>query len=150
MKQITLLLIAALSIFLFACEGPEGPAGADGIDGNANVKSVTFTVYPQNWEYGSGLYVYDYPTDLLTQSVVNNGSVHLYLAMDNDVWLALPYYTLGYGIAIGSLGIFTEGDATSTISVFKLVAIDGTPSSYNYPVDFNNYEEVEEYFKLID
>ena len=151
MKQITLLLIAALSIFLFACEGPEGPAGADGQDGNANVQSKTFTVYPQDWQDLDGLFGVSIETDLLTESVIKNGSVHLYFSIGEDAWVVLPYLDLGYGFSERNLALWSDYyEPYESITIFRLVAIDGYPLDSDIPVDFTNYKEVEEYFKLVD
>ena len=97
------------------------------------------------------MYAVDRTSDLLTQAIIDSGSAHLYLEAGEDMWLALPYRTMGFGVGINNLGIITEGSGVTTSTIiFKLVVIEGNMKSKSINVDFTNYNEVKEAFNLID
>ena len=85
----------------------EGPPGADG---NANVHSGTATPANTDWKWsafwtlttstGTTLsyntrYV-DINTDLITQDIVDKGSVQVFFKPNNDSWVPLPYVIPGF------------------------------------------------------
>jgi hypothetical protein len=113
------------------------------------VTTEVIRVFGNEWSYSDPLYIVDKSSDLLTQDIVDNGSAHLYLEMGDGMWMALPYSTMGYGVTLDDLGIWTEGSSvTSQTTTFKLVVIEGTMQTDN--VDFNNYNEVKEHYNLND
>jgi hypothetical protein len=147
------LLILSVVIFtLTSCEKKEGPQGPAGNDGNANVKTEIITVLDSEWEINGALFVVDKTSDLLTQDIIKNGLGLLYYEIVDDMWVALPYATIGFGIAENDLGIWTEESTglTSETSTFKLVVIEGNMQSVSKNVDLSDYNSVKEYFNLTD
>ncbi len=102
----SILLFAILSLVILGCEteGPIGPAGQDGIDGtdgtdgkdgNANVRSITKFVAPSDWTpsgtAGEDLFFYyEITIPEITNDIVQNGAVMVYLKADNSPYYALP------------------------------------------------------------
>ena len=154
MKNLVLkgFLIISLVVFgLTSCEKEEGPQGPAGEDGNANVKTEIVKVFGYEWEQDGSLYVVDKTSDLLTQDIIDNGSAHLYLEAGEGMWIALPYLTMGFGVGVDDLGIWTEGSSvTSQTTTYKLVVIEGNLKTTNKNVDFNDFNSVKEYYKLED
>ena len=144
--------MVSLTVFgLTSCKKEPGPPGPPGRDGNANVKTEIIKAYGYEWELDGSLYVVYKTSDLLTQDIVDNGSVHLYLELGDGIWLALPYETMGFIVGANQLAIFTEGSSvTSQTTIFKLVVIEGNLQTKNNNIDFNDYNSVKEYYKLED
>jgi len=148
MKKITLLTLAT---FLFislttGCtkEGPEGPAGKDG---NANVKSIEFTIYSHEWVYESqgNFYLTAKLLPEIDQDVADNGAVLLYYKADDNMYIALPAGNLFFGYDVGNIAIFSSTEQEST-NIFKAVIIHGSPDAS--AVDVTNYNEVSNYYGL--
>ena len=152
MKNLTLkgLLIFVVVVFsLTGCKKEEGPQGPPGKDGNANVKTAIIKVFGYEWEQSGSLYIVDKPSDLLTQDIIDNGSAHLYVEVGEGMWTALPYSTMGFGVGVNDLGIWTEGSSvTSQTTIFKLVVIQGQMQNKN--INFNDYTAVKNYYKIKD
>lgn len=111
-KKFTIAAIMLITSFsLVSCEGEEGPQGPPGED--ANVNTEIFNVAGEEWEEDGSMYVVEKTSDLLTQEIIDNGSAHLYLKAnadaENDVWIALPYQTMGFAVTVNNLVILTEG-----------------------------------------
>jgi hypothetical protein len=86
------LKILVLSLFLGSCQKSQvGPAGPAGAEGNANVKSLRFTVNTWRADSACNYYYYKYHTSELTSAVLNNGAILLYMGEDNgNEWRPLP------------------------------------------------------------
>lgn len=136
MKKTIIVCLAFLSLALFisSCtkEGDIGPAGKDG---NANVSSKYYTV--SSWSVPAAGSIYtDIANSDITQSVIDSGSVMVYLNV-NNAWTPLPYnrYYSNHFIATtfqctaGNVRIIvTESDLTNPpqdILSLKVVTIGG-------------------------
>lgn len=149
-RTVLLTLIASVSL-LFSCakDGKDGPPGPAGATGNANVKSQTFVVNTWDWSSNSVL-LYD-PN--ITQAIVDNGAVQVYLQGDPGVWIALPLSFSGLEIVYDYQVNFIRITASSqppTQQTFKVVAIASSARLANPNVDYTNYEEVKATFNLKD
>lgn len=163
MKKLTLLLIA-LTLSMWACkkeevEGPQGPKGEQGPpgeDGNANVTTGTATV--SNWSWNSPNYWGTMTWSEITQDIVNTGAIFVYMQVGSS-WFQLPYtwypsssYSRSYAAihAVGEVRIRITDSDHGTIpdpgsTNFKVVLIE----SSNLPeIDFDDYEEVRDYYKI--
>jgi hypothetical protein len=146
-----LLTILSLFVLLTACtkEGPAGKDGKDGQDGNANVHSTEVTIYTNDWIQQNGLYGAGKPVSLITQNVVDNGTVLAYIKWESNgqiSYFALPYQDLNYSFSVGLIGFINSSQPTSNL-IFKVVVIDGTtPSS----VDLTDYNAVMNYYNGSD
>ena len=166
MKNLTLkgFLIVVAVIFSFSsCKKEEGPQGPPGKDGNANVKTQIITVTPGEWNTNnSTLYVIK-DVSIITSDIANSGAVMVYLkATNSSSYQALPYTWPGNNERImrfwyskGSLeiDIYEENGPASTPTstyTFKVVAIEGNLAEKNTNVNYNNYNEVKEYYNLKD
>lgn len=164
-------LSTVIAITLFGCEGKDGAPGAqgpagtngtNGVDGNANVHTQTFIV--SNWYYNAPSWGVDI-TDLdITQDIVDNGLVMVYISNGSGGWQALPYTvypTSGYsstyvfvhylyGVTIWK----TDSDLTLPSNpgtkTYKVIAVAEAPRIANPNVNWMNYEEVKETFNLRD
>ena len=139
-RLVAMVLVIVFSVLIIGCSG----ADSDG------VKTEIIKVYGYDWTLSGSTYMVVKTSDILTQDIIDNGSAHLYLEAGEDIWMALPYLTMGYIVALNEIGIMTEGSVTSSTNTFKLVVIEGTMQTETSGVDFNNYNEVKEYFNLND
>jgi hypothetical protein len=149
-----LLILSLVSFGLTSCEkeeGPQGPPGPAGEDGNANVKTEIVTFSASEWVQDGSFYAVGTSSDLLTQKTVGSGSAHLYLEAGEDLWAALPYYGIGFGVTVNTLTIIAESPFTpNPVMTFKLVVIEGNMNKSSNNVDFNNYNAVKDYYNLDD
>jgi len=89
MKKLIFITVLAITLFSTSC--------TDDIGGNANISTVDFNVQSGQWRElgtwqvaGFGYYVdLDFPE--LTNSVIQNGMVSLYMKVD-DAWIPVPVY----------------------------------------------------------
>lgn len=158
------LLIAGASIFSScAKEGPAGPAGAagtNGKDGNANVKSQSYFITGSEWTYASGEATLTKQMSQITQDIVNNGVVSVYVkASGSSVWEAMPtaigdptgiVLSLGYSYEVGKLNLFWTWNAPGQLSAsnignndFKVVVISGSALARHPNVNVRDYQQVE-------
>lgn len=103
-KPLLHLLFSICLILMIACK-KEGPPG------NANVRSDTLSLTNANWLWagswplstGGGTVTYyptryvDINTELITQEIVDKGSVQVFFKPGNDAWVALPFTFLEAG-----------------------------------------------------
>lgn len=89
MKKLIFIAVVALSLFAVSCSKDMG--------GNADMSTVNFTVQSDKWQEtgdwqvaGYGFYV-DLNFPELTDNVINNGTVNLYLK-SGDGWIPVPVY----------------------------------------------------------
>lgn len=141
--------------------GPQGIQGVAGQNGNANVTTRTFTVLDSYWTTSApNLYV-DLIDDHITQDISDNGTVLVYISNGGGGWVPLPkieylsssiftqYVPVYYvnGVTIWKM----DSDITQSLSpgytmTVKIVAIAGVTAIPN--IDYNNYEEVKQYYNL--
>jgi hypothetical protein len=171
----TLLFVAAVT-FIISCtkEGPEGPQGIQGPtgpqgiqgipgqDGNANVNSYTYNVYLNDWTLDAADYGINLLVPEITQSILDNGAVLVYMGVGSGSWVSLPYivWNVGYAsqylpiISVGKVTIWkTDSDFFQTDNpgdkTFKVIVIAGSGfSAMPSNIDLNNYEEVAGYLNL--
>jgi len=89
MKRLIFIAVIALTLFASSC--------TDEIGGNADMSTVDFTVQDNDWgivgtegEVGYG-YVVDLDFPELTDNVIQNGMVSLYMKVE-DAWIPVPVY----------------------------------------------------------
>jgi hypothetical protein len=91
MKKLIFITVLAITLFSVSC--------TDEIGGNANMSTVDFSVQTSEWQetlkpvFGTAGYGYyvdlDFPE--LTNNVIQNGMVSLYMKID-DAWIPVPVY----------------------------------------------------------
>jgi opacity protein-like surface antigen len=92
-----LLFIAVLSITLFSTSCTKEYITQEYTGGNANLSTVDFSVPDSQWQIvgTEGIAGYGYVVDLnfpeLTDNVIQNGMVSLYIQSDNS-WMPVPIY----------------------------------------------------------
>ena len=89
MKRLIFIAVLAITLFSASC--------TDDIGGNADMSTVDFTVQGNQWlivgnegEVGYG-YVVDLDFPELTDNVIQNGMVNLYMK-SGDAWIPVPVY----------------------------------------------------------
>ena len=163
---LSLLIVVIIATTFNACTkgdtGPQGSAGANGYNGNANVNTQTFTI--SSWSFNSPSYsasVTDYD---ITQDIVDNGAVMVYVSNGSGGWQPLPltgYPTSTYSSTYTTVHALytaafykTDSDLTQPASPgalsFKVVAIAGLAYKKHATVNWRNYEEVKAAFHLKD
>jgi hypothetical protein len=181
-KSFFILMFVAAAVFIISCskEGPTGPQGEQGIqgvqgaqglqgiqgvpgaDGNANVHSYSYEVYSDVWGQVNPYYGVDLLVPEITQSILDEGAVLVYMANGYGGYIYLPfvewkssYSTVTYPII--SLGVVTiwvyDSDLTQTYnpgySVFKVVVIGGSANSaMPSNIDLKNYNSVANYLNI--
>lgn len=177
MKKLTLICMALFAMFFaVSCtgpqgpEGPQGPQGPAGQDGNANVKSTTVTVRPNDWYWDETSWRVDLEYKAIDADIDDYGAVLVY--MDNgNTWRQLPmtfYYSvvddgveyfysssLEISTYLEGLSIFwTENDFFDGYQPeehrFKIVVIAASYYDSRSDVDYSNYEAVKKAFQLAD
>ncbi|MFN0187838.1 MAG: hypothetical protein ACKVQV_03985 [Bacteroidia bacterium] len=150
-----LLVFFSIIVLLSSC-AKDGDPGAQGPTGNANVKSKTFTITPGQWQSsgtaGTDYYKFiDLAFSEITQSVIDNGAVLVYLKASNGSIGQIPVNLPISGNSINFLPSAVVGTATvelflgdyqvPNISInyeFKVVAIDGTARITHPEIDWND------------
>jgi hypothetical protein len=174
MKKVKLISIKyfvfALLISLAACEGdkgdvgpagPAGPTGATGATGNANAKVQTFTGV--TWTISAPGYYCSMTDADITQDMVDNGTIMVYLSNGSGGWIALPY-TIPINSTYSST--FTPVHYLNGVTVWKYdtdytQAVDPGPKTFKVvviaghsplPIGLNltNYDAVKAAFNLAD
>jgi hypothetical protein len=159
-------LVLLLSFFITSC-GKEGPVGKDGVgapgingvDGNANVRSATKAIFNGNWQNSSDLSAeasLDFP--IVTEDIANTGLVMVYLQYQNSTnWIAMPFSISGQGYTENFGFSFTAGKVVlqDYTDVAPLIKPDGmirvvavSSEGRMAPVNWNEYEDVKNYFEL--
>lgn len=172
------LLSAVILAFVFAVsgclKGEQGPPGQDGQDGNANVRSQTITITPDKWYHvgTAGEPDEGYETvqnvSVITQDIVNDGAVLMYLSNNGSQWFALPF-TFPSGVSstypyseswnfsylLGQVVIDVQDTDFQTVApqssvMIKVVAIASLNFKKNADVDWSDYKAVQDRFNLAD
>lgn len=95
-KLFSALVALSMSIVMVSCAGEDGEQGPAGPAGNANVNSSNYTVMMADWTPGNTLRD-TLSVPAITQSVVDNGAVHVYQKRtDSTSWEALPYSYIAF------------------------------------------------------
>ena len=165
--------LAFALIFLAACEGPIGPPGPpgfdglDGRDGNANVISINYEIFAEDWiDIGTlgdpGFFrVIDLGVPEVSPDIVDNGVVLAYYrAQDTDPWIALPFTFISHDPEYVEVFDFvyqdelvtlqssaTDREGTAYAGVVRLVIAEAVPV-LKRSIDYKNYQEVAEIFGL--
>lgn len=169
MKTIIYSVLAMILVTSCAKDGDTGPQGPPGANGNANIKSVSFSVSPGDWStYGTpgsanhGKY-YQKSIPQITNTIMFTGMVMGYL-VNNDFEGNLPvtlYPASNYHVQINGfhgVGAYEVGIYQSNLSTpnivgtfsFRVVIADGTLRAMNPDLDWNNYQEVKKRFNFVD
>ena len=125
-------LILCVLLLAVTCKkqvpGPKGAPGKPGLNGNANQTTVSnFLILSQSWLTNNVKKDWntDYPNDLLTNSVIENAAVNVYVQI-NGAWFPLPYTTqdfhLQYNLQPGVLHL----------NYFKSHQVANQPVSMNF------------------
>ncbi len=138
-------------------DGATGPAGADG---NANVIG-TNTVTVSSWTSSDNNRFWSATllAEGITQSIVNNGTLSVFMSDNNGGWFAMPY-SIGvsswtYGFGVGFVNIYyTNTSYTATPNpgprTFRVVIISSSNRMAHPNVNWNNYDEVKTALNLKD
>ena len=113
-------MMTALYLVMAGCAkegpvGPTGPAGPTGQVGDANFHVESFTALSSDWEQLSNGIQYTQQVPSLTQEVIDNDAVLLYM-YKNSIWYVLPHqlYTLQYTYS------YQPGEITITLTGTQL------------------------------
>ncbi len=171
-KNIILSFAVLLGFLLLSCEGPEGPPGPQGPSGNANVWSLSYVIYPDDWiEDGFGFWYDQRSTPVIDQYVVDYGAVLFYLKDINggNTYTQLPsteiyrdeagnVYSLEYAPWHGAGMLELQFYDTHPVNpyppdwncVIKVVIVDGNPAAMKKlkEIDTSSYDEVKAAFNL--
>jgi len=161
-KTIIALFAAALTIT--GCvkgdkgdTGPSGTNGTNGTNGNANVKAGFVTVNPGDWNVGTpaGFYYVDVTNSLITQDIIDNGTVSMFFEGNTGVWVAMPYtyyntptvsLSYGFNYSVGSTRISVQnlagGAITFGTSIFKTVVISAQQKQSHPNTNWKDYDQV--------
>jgi hypothetical protein len=138
-------------------DGIDGTNGTNGTNGNANVVGTTdFTILPTDWQTTGNLKSVTITNNGVTQNIVNSGIVMVYQkSVSGSSYVALPfsYQGIDRGFAFGLNYIQITLSASSPITVTANTVIRAViiPSSSRMAnVNWNNYAEVKDKFKLKD
>jgi hypothetical protein len=152
------VLICLVATFTSCSEdGKDGIDGNNGTNGNANVVGTTdFTILPTDWQTTGNLKSVTIGNNGVTQNIVNSGIVMVYQKSGSS-YVALPfsYQGIDRGFAFGLNYIQITLSASSPITVtantvIRAVIIPSSSRMANPNVNWNNYAEVKDKFKLKD
>jgi hypothetical protein len=151
----TYALCLLMGTMLTNCKkGDTGPQGPAGTNGNANVKSTTASNVV--WVYSDPDYVTTINVPAITQDILSNGAVLVYINVQGDVYQQLPVtfyptnsYSETYSVEcfVGGVRIYvTDSDLLKPVNQpsntfkYKIVTIAGSGKIKS--VDTKNYKEV--------
>ena len=138
-------------------DGMAGTNGTNGTNGNANVVGTTdFTILPTDWQTTGNLKSVTITNNGVTQNIVNSVIV-IFFQNSVSSYLAIPfsYQGIDRGFAFGLNYIQITLSASSPITVtantvIRAVIISSSNRMANPNVNWNNYAEVKDKFKLKD
>jgi hypothetical protein len=139
-KIITIYLLLVFSTLIFTrCsnDGAPGPAGQDGIDGKNATVYYSEWFSPSDWSGSSGDWYFDANAPDLTENVVENGVILVYVWLAGDLYDAtsvrpLPDYAIGANWSFlihqyGSIEFTSDMNSKPlTTHKFRFIAIPGT------------------------
>ena len=156
MKNLLLLLLVSVLIFS-GCKKDE-PAG------NADVTSISITVNYSDWERYSGDRYSGWEVERnvseITDELISNGAIMVYEKYDGH-YTALPYTQSYEDISVTNYFSFKPGKIFLGIQYNWEIIYNGEPPTIEYKVVFienitskslnlGDYEEVKEYYNLVD
>lgn len=174
-RQLTLLMFFSLSVIIFsACKkegpaGPAGPAGPQGATGGTGPQGPagTANVIYSRWTSGStwtsdvsaGLVYYNIPSTSLTQSILSGGSIHVYWGVLGDTVnnvRQLPFteivgseiYFHNPKYSVGNIRVETNNLTMAATNRYRFILIPGGVLGGRLNIDFNNYDQVLNYFNI--
>ena len=151
MKHLNILLIALLLLGAGACKKDKYQEVGDYPEMSTSTASISV------WNYSSPSYYGDISVSAITQDVLDNGAVLVYVSGGNNNWNQLPltfYTSASYSSTLEVTNfvgmvriIWTDSDllqpTTPPTLTFKVVVLTPKMLSENPNLDLNNYEEVE-------
>ena len=153
-RSITGLIFITLLIIVASCKKDD-----DSAYGNAKIYSSQYTV---TWTEEAPGYYCIMDDEYITQDIVDNGSVEVYMSNGSDGWISLPVtipisstysstftpvHYLG-GVTVWAFDTDTEQSADPGSTTFKIVCISATVKLANSNLDWNNYAAVKKAFNL--
>ncbi|MCX7862425.1 MAG: hypothetical protein N2449_05460 [Bacteroidales bacterium] len=166
MKTKALLLGVIITVSLFqACKKEQGPQGPPGKDGNANVTAKVVNINQNDWISGNKIWYVDILDTRITESVINNGMVKIFMesSSQSGVWLNLPWFEVyedytsiyNFNCGINAVRIFKEDTDAEMPSnpgfkKFKIVVIDGVSYKKYKEVNYNDYNSILQNFNVIE
>jgi hypothetical protein len=153
-RSITGLIFITLLIIVASCKKDD-----DSAYGNAKIYSAQYTV---TWTAEAPGYYCTIDDEYITQDIVDNGSVEVYMSNGSDGWISLPMtlpisstysstftpvHYLG-GVTVWALDTDTEQSADPGSTTFKVVCISAAVKLANSNLDWNNYAAVKKAFNL--
>jgi hypothetical protein len=168
LRNLIPVTIFLISFFLVNCKGSKGDPGNDGAPGNANVKSVQYTVQPYNWIGNLDGYSATLNVPEITQDIYTNGAVLVYIYnLQNLTFNMLPYTyvdnastsNMDFDAYVGNIILYlktTESGVNTTqaptgTKIFKIIIVEGTPiTALNKNVNVTNYNAVIKYFRVTE
>lgn len=157
-------LLTVLTITIIGCKKDDDSAyQPKGSYGNANITSLTVSISSWAWDPSQYFDYSDTSLSEITPDVYDNGLVNVY-SRTAIGWAQWPRtMVLGGGITVNQRFYYQVGtikfvmansDQTSSSlaypTTFKVVIITPAAKLANPHVDWSNYSEVQETFKLID
>jgi hypothetical protein len=158
---VTLVLFSGCKKAEAGPKGDKGDTGAAGMAGNANVKSSTFTNVTWNYNSASSAFETIISYTAITQEIVNNGAVFVYLGNSTGGYGQLPFSQMidetvilffDYEFFTGGVKIIMQNSDLDNSYVplstakFKIVAIAGSAkplkSAENENITFSKEELV--------
>ena len=140
--------------------GDTGIAGTNGTNGNANVSASSVTLSQSDWSYDATNW--DYYADLtypkITQDVVDNGTVEVFLGDGAGTsWQSVPTttyysstasYSFDYKYYLGGLTLFINLSSNVTFTTianyqFKIVAIGGAQRKAHPNTNWKDYNSIK-------
>lgn len=133
--------------------------------GNANVVTLTFD-NPTWLNFGNNAYqVTVHDTAHITQSIMTNGAVLVYVLLSDNTWYNVPFWAHGWTYythsVAGAVSVYTSPEVDTSVShgqppenilKLKVVLIAGTPTlglGIRYPnVNFRDFISVSKAFGL--
>lgn len=167
LSTLVTLVVIMISPILTSCKkgetGPAGPAGAQGAagaNGTANIYVETATTTNLSWGFDNttNSYFATYASSQITQAVVDNGTVQVFIGDGSgQQWAAMPYSygitQFNYSYKLGQITVLyslSNGNVPANPGgqQFRFVVIP--PAKVIKGVDINNYAALKKAYNLID
>jgi hypothetical protein len=153
-RSITGFIFITLVIIAASCKKDD-----DSAYGNAKIYSSQYTV---TWTVEAPGYYCIIDDEYITQDIVDNGIVEVYMSNGSDGWISLPMtipisstysstftpvHYLG-GVTVWAFDTDTEQSADPGSTTFKVVCISAAAKLANSGLDLKNYAAVKKAFNL--
>lgn len=157
-NSIKLMTLVLSLIVVVSCKKDDDSAYQQ----KGNYPTLYSKQYTVTWTLNAPGYFCTIDDANITQAVVDNGYVEVYLSNDSGGWIALPitmpvtstyattYTPVHYlgGVTIWAYDTDTQQTADPGSTTFKVVIISAVARQANPTLDLNNYEEVKKTFNL--